>query len=287
MCLVAIAWRAHARYPLIVAGNRDEFHERPSAAGGLVGRCGAGLRRSRPGGRRQLARRQPQRPVRGRHQQPAPPAGPGTPGEPRTPGARLRRRRQAERPLSRRRAGRTRSATQASACWWARGCRCAASSRRAARTRAAGRCRRACRSSATRRWSRPWPKVGYLESAMRDLLSAADVELGTAVRGAGPARAGWRRRRTVARGEPHALLVGERYGTRATTVVTMDAEGCCEFEERRFDAAGRRNRDRARAVRTGKVDEAGQVHRDGGDVARPKRINCSVSVGPPPRADSP
>jgi uncharacterized protein with NRDE domain len=34
MCLVAIAWNAHPRYPLIVAGNRDEFHERPSAAAG-------------------------------------------------------------------------------------------------------------------------------------------------------------------------------------------------------------------------------------------------------------
>jgi uncharacterized protein with NRDE domain len=31
MCLVAVAWRAHPRYPLILAGNRDEFHERPSA----------------------------------------------------------------------------------------------------------------------------------------------------------------------------------------------------------------------------------------------------------------
>jgi len=32
MCLIALAWRAHADYPLVVAANRDEFHERPSAA---------------------------------------------------------------------------------------------------------------------------------------------------------------------------------------------------------------------------------------------------------------
>lgn len=32
MCLVAVAWRAHPHYPLILVGNRDEFHERPSAA---------------------------------------------------------------------------------------------------------------------------------------------------------------------------------------------------------------------------------------------------------------
>jgi uncharacterized protein with NRDE domain len=27
-----LAWRAHPRYPLVVAANRDEFHERPAAA---------------------------------------------------------------------------------------------------------------------------------------------------------------------------------------------------------------------------------------------------------------
>ena len=31
MCLLVIAWQAHPRYPLVVAANRDEFHERPTA----------------------------------------------------------------------------------------------------------------------------------------------------------------------------------------------------------------------------------------------------------------
>ena len=31
MCLIAIAWRAHSDYELIVAANRDEFHDRPAA----------------------------------------------------------------------------------------------------------------------------------------------------------------------------------------------------------------------------------------------------------------
>lgn len=31
MCVVAIAWRAHPRWPLILAGNRDELHARPTA----------------------------------------------------------------------------------------------------------------------------------------------------------------------------------------------------------------------------------------------------------------
>src|SRR5699024_5122083 len=32
MCLIVLAWQAHPRYDLIVAANRDEFHERPARA---------------------------------------------------------------------------------------------------------------------------------------------------------------------------------------------------------------------------------------------------------------
>ena len=32
MCVAAIAWSAHPRWQLVVAGNRDEFHARPTAA---------------------------------------------------------------------------------------------------------------------------------------------------------------------------------------------------------------------------------------------------------------
>ncbi len=32
MCLIAFVWRAHPRYELILAANRDEFHERPTRA---------------------------------------------------------------------------------------------------------------------------------------------------------------------------------------------------------------------------------------------------------------
>lgn len=31
MCLIVIGWRTHPAYPLVVAANRDEFHERPTA----------------------------------------------------------------------------------------------------------------------------------------------------------------------------------------------------------------------------------------------------------------
>jgi uncharacterized protein with NRDE domain len=32
MCLIGFAWQAHPRWRLLLAGNRDEFHARPSAA---------------------------------------------------------------------------------------------------------------------------------------------------------------------------------------------------------------------------------------------------------------
>ena len=32
MCVVAFAWRSHPRWRLLLAGNRDEFHARPTAA---------------------------------------------------------------------------------------------------------------------------------------------------------------------------------------------------------------------------------------------------------------
>lgn len=35
MCLIALAWRQHPRWPLAIAANRDEFHARPTAAAGV------------------------------------------------------------------------------------------------------------------------------------------------------------------------------------------------------------------------------------------------------------
>jgi uncharacterized protein with NRDE domain len=35
MCLILLAWRVHPEFPLVFAGNRDEAYERPSAAAGF------------------------------------------------------------------------------------------------------------------------------------------------------------------------------------------------------------------------------------------------------------
>jgi uncharacterized protein with NRDE domain len=53
MCLLIFAWNAHPRYRLVFAGNRDEFHERPTAAmawwneqdapGGRIDPCAGGI----------------------------------------------------------------------------------------------------------------------------------------------------------------------------------------------------------------------------------------------------
>lgn len=34
MCLIALAWKVHPRYPLVLIANRDELHARPTAAAG-------------------------------------------------------------------------------------------------------------------------------------------------------------------------------------------------------------------------------------------------------------
>lgn len=39
MCLIAFAWRQDPRYPLVVAANRDEFHQRPTAPAAFWPEC--------------------------------------------------------------------------------------------------------------------------------------------------------------------------------------------------------------------------------------------------------
>lgn len=236
MCLVAVAWRAHARYPLIVAGNRDEFHGRPSApaawwddlprvfGGRDLVAGGSWLAVSRDG-RFAVVANNPRRP-----------SGPDLASR----GQLVRDFVAGDRP-----SGRFLDTVQVHEDRYAGFCLLLG-------TRLQVRGFISPRGAHAGRWTlpagvsvisnspleSPWPKVGYLEKATREALSDEGLD---------PERLF----AALARFEPvdgdedgHPVsrvpfIVGERYGTRASTVVTIDAGGRCEFEERRFDATGR------------------------------------------------
>jgi uncharacterized protein with NRDE domain len=237
MCLVAIAWRAHARYPLIVAGNRDEFHERPSAPAGwwddakqvFGGRDlvagGSWLAVSRSG-RFAAVTNNPRRP-----------AGP----EPRPSRGHLVR----DFVTGDKPSGRFLDAIQVREELYPGFALLVG-------TRVQVRGFISPRGAHQARWTlpagisvvsnspleAPWPKVGFLEEALRLLLREPQLEwqqVFAALNRREPIGADEGRSPAVGR---TPFIVGERYGTRASTVVAIDTQGFCEFEERRFDAAG-------------------------------------------------
>ena len=70
MCLLVLAWRVHPRYRLVLAANRDEYHERPTAPLRQVARTERHPRRPGPAGRRHLAGARPQASLRRRDELP-------------------------------------------------------------------------------------------------------------------------------------------------------------------------------------------------------------------------
>lgn len=239
MCLVAVAWRAHPRYPLVIAGNRDELHQRPAAPaawwddaahvfGGrdLVG-GGSWLAMSRAG-RFAVITNNPRR-------APGPVPGPSR-------GQLVRDFVAGDRP-----SGRFLDGVQVGAARYPGFCLLAG-------TPVQVRGFVTPRGGHAGRWTlpagvtvvsnspleQPWPKVRYMESALARLLGADEVdpaqlfellERREPVRGAGEDD-----------GHPASrlpFLVGETYGTRASTVVLVDAGGRCDFTERRFGPLGR------------------------------------------------
>lgn len=240
MCLIAAAWNAHPRYPLILLGNRDEFHQRPSTAadwwpeapevfGGRDRKAGGswlGVSRS---GRVAVVTNNPLRP----------PA--------------------ADRPLSRGALVRD----------WLTGTDQASSFLRALardESRYAGfsllvgsldegleglvapagalgpRWQVPAGISALSNSPRetPWPKVGWLQGALQDYLRRPTLEAEELLALAG-------RRMPVAEPEddtPQALarvtpfVTGASYGTRATTLLLVDSRGGWQCIERRFGPGG-------------------------------------------------
>ena len=82
MCLLVVAWQAHPRYPLVVAANRDEFHERPDGADGEMAATVGHPGRSRSARQRNLAGAGPAAALRSGHE---------LPGSAEAPAARLLR----------------------------------------------------------------------------------------------------------------------------------------------------------------------------------------------------
>lgn len=240
MCLVGIAWHAHRRYPLILAGNRDEFHARaaapadwwpdaPDVYGGrdlVAGGSWLGVTRS---GRIAVVTNHPGRP-------------------PGLAQARSRGRLVRDYLLSQTPPDSFLDAAQAAEAQYAGFCLIAGDA-----TRLEGLISPA--GARPPRWhfaagvmaisnaplEAPWPKAGYLEAQLEDLLEKPDIS-------ARDLFAPLARREPVGDAEPDAgarllirrtpFVLGEHYGTRASTVVLLDDSGGWQFAERRFDAAG-------------------------------------------------
>ncbi len=237
MCLVGIAWRAHPRYPLIIAGNRDELHARPAAAAGwwddaaqvLGGRDlvagGSWLAVSRSG-RVAVVINDPRRP-------------PG-PERSASRGHLVRDFVAGDRP-----SGRFLDAVAVAESRYAGFCLIVGTpvQLRGFVTSPAGQPQRWTLRSGVRAFSNapldePWPKAQHLEVALTGLLAGdevSDADLFTLLE----------RREPVADGPAASaasrtpFVLGESYGTRASTVILIDGERRCRFAERRFDALGR------------------------------------------------
>lgn len=238
MCLVAVAWRAHPRYPLIILGNRDEMHQRPSAAAAwwtdhpqvLGGRDlvagGSWLAVSRSG-RFAVVTNNPRR-------------RPG-PGRDLSRGQLVAGFVTGQQP-----SGRFLDAVQVEEARYA-GFRLLVGTRVQVRglvcppSRLPGRWTLGTGVTVVSNspWQQPWPKVRYLEQALADALAAEAPAAGQLLallerRDPLPAEAG----DDTSMAGRLPFIVGDEFGTRASTLITMDASGNCSFIERRFDAQG-------------------------------------------------
>lgn len=236
MCLVAIAWRVHPRYPLVLLGNRDEYHARPAAPadwwpdhphilGGRDLRAGGTWLAAHRSGRVAVVTNYPDRPP--------PSATPPSRGQ-----------------LVREFVAGTRDVADYFAALAARARDYAGFSLVAADPAAAGLF--AWEAQPTSRpelppgvhalsnapLDRPWPKVEWLAGRLaRALESHADpqpsqlldllLHRGPVGRAAGlPAVA------------HQPFVTGEHYGTRASTLVLVGQQGEVRFSERRHAAGG-------------------------------------------------
>jgi uncharacterized protein with NRDE domain len=78
-----------------------------------------------------------------------------------------------------------------------------------------------------------WAKVGALAEAIQSAIDCEDLRERLIERLSGPAARG-----PLERASEALFVVGETFGTRCTTVMTVDALGRADFVEQRFGAGG-------------------------------------------------
>ncbi|HEV7137514.1 MAG TPA: NRDE family protein [Steroidobacteraceae bacterium] len=244
MCLLVLAWQAHPRYRLVIAANRDEYHDRPAAPlarwsappdilAGKDLRAGGtwlGIDRRRRFGVvtnfRELVRAPPQAPTRG-GLIPQYLDGAAAPGE--YLGA-----------LAREAAGYggfNLLLADADSLWYA-------SNRSAAFARALTP---GVHGLSNERLDTPWPKLRRVrrgfEAWLRGGGTAEGGDLFRLLADRTPAAAGevlpstglspeWERTLSS------PFVCDARYGTRCSTLVAIEPSGACFLAERRFDPAG-------------------------------------------------
>jgi uncharacterized protein with NRDE domain len=237
MCLVAVAWRAHERFPLVIAGNRDEFHDRASApadwwqehsqvfGGRDLVAGGSWLAMSRTG-RIAVVINDPRRPP--------------APERTASRGHLVRDFVAGDRP-----SGRFLDAVAVAEARYAGFCLIVGTpvQLRGFVTSRAGTPHRWTLRPGVAAFSNgplddPWPKARHLETAVADVMKSGAV--------AESALFELLEQREPVAGDPAAgavrrtpFVLGTRYGTRASTVVMIDEARQCRFVERRFDAQGR------------------------------------------------
>jgi uncharacterized protein with NRDE domain len=242
MCLILLAWRVHPRYPLIFAGNRDEAYARPSAP--------AGFWSDEPGvfGGRDLEKGGTWLGV--------------------TRGGRLAAVTNYRDGVSPRNAPRSRGELAAD---FLRGTDDPRAYLEGVETRAAdyggftlivsdlrrmlwlsnrgrgiGEVLPGVHGLSNHLLDTPWPKVTRGKERLSALMKADEAKLASGLQGALADRTvavdsdlpdsgvGLQRERELS----PAFVAGERYGTRASTVLLVSSEDEVVFEERRFGAAG-------------------------------------------------
>ena len=243
MCLIFAAWRAHPRYRLVVAANRDEFHVRPTAPaavwkedGGNGAAPGVLAGRDLEAGGTWLGVTADGRFAALTNFRASPPPGPDTPSRGELVPDYLRGRLGAREQVRRaaREAGRYRGFSLLLADRSALFCVTNHGNEAAAEVPPG------CHGLSNDRLNAPWPKVtgGLAEfrERMRGGFEAED--LFALLADDEPAAEADLRTLGLERAHSARFLRGEVYGTRSSTVVCIDEAGAIAFEERSFDSSG-------------------------------------------------